>query len=175
VRCDTPQVNEEGNQVPKTPRSRSLTGVLFVGILTVLHPATHSGQELPAGTYVGSESCRECHEDEYRSYQRYAKKASSYDSIEQMRPQLTAAEFRGCFECHTTGYGQPGGFRSEEDTPHLRNTGCESCHGPGGLHVRTAEARHIRGKLTTAVCARCHSEERVEAFRFRPLVYGGGH
>jgi hypothetical protein len=116
-----------------------------------------------------------CHESEYESYQIRSKKAQSYDSIKKMQPRLTAAEFRQCFECHTTGHGKPGGFQSEQETPGLRNAGCEVCHGPGSRHVDTAEAEDIRGKITDATCEVCHNRERVEAFNYTPLVYGGGH
>jgi hypothetical protein len=88
---------------------------------------------------------------------------------------LSNQEFRRCLECHTTGYGQPGGFRSEEETPHLSDAGCEVCHGPGSRHVETASATDIRGSLTAADCESCHSAERVEAFDFKPLVFGGAH
>jgi len=125
--------------------------------------------------YVGSEACKRCHEAEYESYQSKSKKAHSYNSIKKMQPHLTEAEFRQCFECHTTGHGKPGGFNSEQETPKLRNAGCEVCHGPGSRHVDTAEAEDIRGKITAATCEVCHNQERVEAFNYTPLVYGGGH
>lgn len=126
-------------------------------------------------TYVGSEACLSCHEAEYESYQSRSKKAHSYDSIKKMQPHLTEAEFQQCFECHTTGYGKPGGFNSEHESPNLRNAGCEVCHGPGSRHVDTGEAEDIQGKITAATCEICHNQERVEAFNYTPLVYGGGH
>ena len=126
-------------------------------------------------TYVGSQACRDCHEEEYQSYSAHAKKARSYASIARMRKGLTEAEFWGCFECHTTGHGRPGGFRSEEETPHLKDAGCEVCHGPGSLHVETLEARDINGQLTLDDCVGCHSAERVQAFGFTPLTHGGAH
>ena len=39
--------------------------------------------------YVGSESCQECHEDQYESYNAYSKKAHSYKSVKVMRKGLT--------------------------------------------------------------------------------------
>jgi len=80
-----------------------------------------------------------------------------------------------CFECHTTGYKEPGGFRSEHETPHLKNAGCEVCHGPGSLHVETGEPKDIKGSLTAEDCDVCHSSERVEAFDYKPLIHGGAH
>ncbi len=67
--------------------------------------------------YVGSRVCKKCHEKEYSNYEKFAKKASSFESIKQMKSKLTPSEYRKCFECHTTGYGKPGGFVSEKSTP----------------------------------------------------------
>jgi hypothetical protein len=132
--------------------------------------------QTPAETrFVGSLACRDCHPEEYESFLKFARKASSYAAVEKMRPKLTTAEYRGCLACHTTGYGKPGGFRSDEETPELKNAGCEVCHGPGSRHVVTAEAADIRGKLSREDCEGCHSQERVEAFEFKPLIFGGGH
>ncbi len=129
----------------------------------------------PQTRYVGIEACKDCHEAEYIRHQEFAKKAHSFDSIKKMQRRLTAAEFNKCLECHTTGYGKPGGFRSERETPNLRNAGCEACHGPGSLHVRTGSARDIKGKLTEADCRICHNADRIQAFKYTPLIFGGGH
>lgn len=126
-------------------------------------------------TYVGSVSCMDCHETEYDNFKAHAKKARSYESIKKMQKRLTEEEFRGCFECHTTGYGKPGGFLSEKETPHLKNAGCEACHGPGSLHVESEEPDDIKGSLTTRDCDICHSPERVQTFKFKPLIHGGAH
>jgi nitrate/TMAO reductase-like tetraheme cytochrome c subunit len=126
-------------------------------------------------TYVGSETCEGCHEKEYKNFMTYAKKSHSYNSIKAMRKGLTDAEFRTCFECHTTAYGQPGGFRSEVETPHLKDAGCEVCHGPGSAHVESGNPKDIKRSMTEKDCVKCHSPERVDAFSFTPLVHGGAH
>jgi hypothetical protein len=146
-------------------------GIGGAGVFATTVPArSESGR-----SYVGSAACRGCHETEYENFHSFAKKAHSFESIRQMRSRLTPAEFRGCLECHTTGYGRPGGFRSEAETPDLRNAGCEVCHGPGSRHVATADADDIKGKLTLEDCEACHNQERIEAFNFKPMIYGGGH
>ena len=126
-------------------------------------------------TYIGSKACGECHEEEYDKFTKFAKKSHSFQSVKKMARGLTSKEIRRCFECHTTGFGKPGGFLSEEETPHLKDAGCEVCHGPGSLHAETEEAGDIRGSLSSQDCETCHSSERITAFNYKPLVYGGAH
>ncbi|MCD6305069.1 MAG: cytochrome c family protein [Deltaproteobacteria bacterium] len=125
--------------------------------------------------YVGSEACRDCHEDEFNNFETYAKKASSFKSVQAMKKGLTESEIRECLKCHSTGYGEPGGFVSEKETPHLKDAGCEVCHGPGSIHCETEDAEDIKGHLSVADCEKCHSSDRVDAFKFKPLIYGGAH
>ncbi len=85
----------------------------------MLHPGYIQAETKKSRTiYVGSDVCQKCHEKEYDSFMKYAKKSKSYESIERVKKGLTAEEIRGCYACHTTGYGKPGGFVSvEKDTP----------------------------------------------------------
>jgi hypothetical protein len=126
-------------------------------------------------TYVGSNVCKDCHEKEYKNFMNYSKKSHSFKSIMIRRKGLTEAEFQKCLECHTTGYGKPGGFQSEATTPHLKDAGCEVCHGPGSLHVKTGSRKDINGNVKTKDCENCHREERVAAFNYKPVLYGGAH
>ncbi|MCK4378703.1 MAG: cytochrome C [Deltaproteobacteria bacterium] len=125
--------------------------------------------------YIGSEACNDCHEEEYASFNKYAKKRHSYDYITRMRKGLTETEFETCLVCHTTGYGKPGGFVSVSQTPHLKNLGCECCHGPGSIHADSEDPDDIKGKLSLADCKFCHNAERVATFDFKPMIYGGAH
>lgn len=125
--------------------------------------------------YVGSAACKDCHENEFKNFAAYTKKASSFKSIQRMKKGLTEVEIKGCLRCHTTGYGEPGGFISQKETPHLKDAGCEVCHGPGSVHCETEDSEDIKGRLSIGDCEKCHSAERVDAFKFRPLIYGGAH
>jgi hypothetical protein len=69
-----------------------------------------------------------------------------------------------CQQCHTTGYGLPGGFESAGGSAALRSVGCESCHGPSQAHVRNP-------KLHTPFAARdqcqsCHDHENSPQFNY---------
>lgn len=147
--------------------------VLLAGILRpVFLPAA---QESRPPLYVGSAACEPCHEEEYTSFIQYAKKSNSYRSIERLEKGLSPEDLRKCYSCHTTGYGRPGGFISVEETPELKNAGCEVCHGPGEIHVQSGGAGFIKRQLTRDDCEVCHTSDRVRAFRYKPLIHGGGH
>lgn len=149
------------------------SAVLLLTIFFILPHSAHPASRGPL--YVGSEACKGCHEKEYTHFVTYAKKSRSYTSIERVKKGLTAEELKGCYYCHSTGYGRPGGFVSVEKTPELRNAGCEVCHGPGEFHVKTRSRKDIKGRLTLKDCEVCHTPERVRAFRYKPLIYGGAH
>ncbi|MEA1898588.1 MAG: cytochrome c family protein [Bacteroidota bacterium] len=151
---------------------------VFTAILTIIifNPEkVRAGNNTETPNYLGSEACKACHQKEYRSFTQYAKKSSSFESIQRVKKGLTEKEIKKCYFCHTTGYGKPSGFISIEKTPHLKNAGCEVCHGPGELHVRTQRAQDIKMNLTMKDCEECHISERVKAFRYKPLIHGGAH
>lgn len=153
---------------------RGLAGAVL-GMMLLFHAVLSSAAGNEAQTYVGAEACKGCHEKEYTNFMTYAKKSSSFQSIERLKKELTPEEIQGCYYCHTTGFGRPGGFVSQEETPHLKDAGCEVCHGPGGIHVETSDPADIQGHLTAKDCEDCHTSERVKAFRYKPLVRGGAH
>jgi len=153
--------------------SFGLAAVLVCGL--AFQPAAGRAQEPVLKTYVGSQACADCHEHEFKTFSQHARKSKSFHSVEMMKKGLTAEELRGCYKCHTTGYGEPGGFVSVEKTPHLQNAGCEVCHGPGSLHVESEDPDDIISEVSMENCIVCHNSERVAAFNFKPLLYGGAH
>ena len=122
---------------------RQIELFLVVTTLCLCLPASNScpaGQDNPP-RYVGSKACKPCHEKEYSSFIRYAKKNTTYNSIERLKRGLNKENLKKCYGWHTTGYGKPGGFISIEKTSELKNAGREVCHGPGGIHVKTKDPR----------------------------------
>ena len=156
---------------------RAVAVVGFIFLLFALFGTPGRGQAAGEASkkFVGSEACKDCHETEYKNFTSYARKAHSYKSVKTLVKGLTDQEIKKCYECHTTGYGKEGGFRSEAETPQLKDAGCEVCHGPGSLHCETSDVKDIKGKLSAKDCEICHSSERIQSFRYRPLVYGGAH
>jgi hypothetical protein len=160
---------------------RPFTFVLIFGALVVLVSpwrvlSSQSATPLSESRhFVGTQTCADCHEEQYETFKQYARKAHSFESIQKMQKGLTQQELKECYACHTTGYGQPGGFVSLEKTPHLKNAGCEVCHGPGSAHVESEDPDDIVTQLDMASCLVCHNSERVANFKFKPLLYGGAH
>lgn len=66
----------------------------------------------------------------------------------------------GCFECHSTGPLSVSARR--ELQPAERGVRCESCHGPGSLHVETTgraalqNPRRLSAAELNKFCGRCH-------------------
>jgi len=141
---------------------------LFFGTLTNLHAAEQA-------TYVGTDACKDCHQDQYDKFKKYSKKAKSSHSVSIMAKKLTTEELKECYSCHATGYGKPGGFISPEKTPHLADAGCEVCHGPGSNHVMTQDPKSITRKMSINDCTVCHNSDRVKAFGFKPIKFAGAH
>lgn len=149
--------------------------VFFLAAFFVAVGMTSMGRT-NSGQYVGSEACAECHDLEYENYTKFSKKAHSGDSVKIMAGDLTREELEECFECHTTGFGKPGGFVGFDETPAMADAGCETCHGPGYDHIEEGgDPELIKAKLKIADCEGCHNPERVDAFDFKPLLFGGAH
>jgi len=158
-------------------------GLAWLGLSSPVDPARAADNPPPKpaaaakspARYVGSKKCAACHEENYARYAKYSKKSHSYRSILRMQRGLTAAQKRGCYRCHTTGYGRAGGFVSPAKTPLLKNVGCESCHGPGSRHVKSEDKKDITRQVPTKRCNSCHVSARIKAFHHVPLTYGGAH
>lgn len=86
-----------------------------------------------------------------------------------------------CLGCHTVAYLQPGGTRSMETlTGYFLNVGCEACHGPSALHVRSANKKiGTSRKVSEAVCFGCHTpDQNIGPFDYvaaLKAVLGPGH
>ncbi len=84
---------------------------------------------------MGENTCAKCHEKVANSFKTHQHN-DAFANIQNDRRycQLKKEGREGaCLKCHVTGYGEPGGFVSAEETPELAKVGCESCHGPGSI------------------------------------------
>ncbi len=144
-----------------------------LGVLVCVFSLAYAGEKKK--TYVGSKVCAECHQQEYENWNRYSEMSHAFESVMRMKHDLTPEELKGCYKCHTTGYGEPTGFKDPVTTPDLKEVGCEACHGPGSVHVQTNDPADIKTNITTKDCKRCHNTAREKAFGFKPLIHAGAH
>lgn len=121
--------------------------------------------------YIGNLKCRLCHRDFF-----IGRKQDVHDYA--FRNLLTEryAENPRCLNCHTTGYGIPGGFVSMEETSNLANVQCEGCHGPGSRHMqRNAAGGFPAGtdnpEVLKKVCLSCHTNRWNKSFRDIDAAY----
>jgi nitrate/TMAO reductase-like tetraheme cytochrome c subunit len=102
--------------------------------------------------YTGSESCESCHEYEYDKWSQKAH-AHAYATLERVGSQLDPE----CVSCHVVGMEYESGFVSEQKTGHLKNVGCENCHGPGSEHIKTEGITATTEPKSG--CIDCHTPE----------------
>jgi len=100
------------------------------------------------GDYVGSRACAACHEVQYNSW------LLSPHSVSIRRLPGDTHEDPACLACHATATGVEGGFVDLTTTGHLRDVGCESCHGPSGGH--TASGLSPDRVDPRSRCTACH-------------------
>ncbi len=127
-------------------------------------------------TYVGVEACVDCHAEAV-AFWNTTRHARAWETLEQVGKPFDY----DCIACHTTGWADPGGATMAANQA-LRDVQCETCHGPGSLHVDADEAdlkRTIRLAPAVELCAtRCHTPEHSDTFDrtayLRDLI-GPGH
>jgi hypothetical protein len=102
--------------------------------------------------YVGSKSCKVCHEEQYGKW-RTLKHAQAWKSLVEVGSDFDPE----CVGCHVVGLKYEGGFVSAKQTPELENVGCEDCHGPNSKHIESL------GKTKTEEpkyqCTDCHTPD----------------
>jgi peroxiredoxin len=129
---------------------------------------------LPANAaFVGSAACQGCHAAEHATWaaQPHAR------ALETLAPKGKAAD-ADCQRCHTTGFGKPGGFPAGGAAAQhagLAGVGCESCHGPGGEHVKPetpkrgtilALADKCDSCVILQICGSCHDQASDPGFEY---------
>lgn len=110
-----------------------------------------NGEDQPV--YVGWDKCKRCHASLVEAYSGF-KRSRNFRILEMRERQHD----QQCLPCHTTGYGEPGGFVSVDKTPHLTNVQCEVCHGPGSLHIKATTRAQKKETLQIPrnLCTQCH-------------------
>jgi mono/diheme cytochrome c family protein/Zn finger protein HypA/HybF involved in hydrogenase expression len=125
-------------------------------------------------SFVGSESCIECHESMNKKHIDAWRKSpmaqKAYALIQNEKDQTK------CTSCHATGYNP------ETKAYKEKNVACEACHGPGERYVEmmmgaeAVEGGKIAKENALKSCPRCHKphiskEEHIELARKGQLPY----
>ena len=140
--------------------------------------------------FTGAASCKKCHFKHYLSWKKttMAKSMKSLTAGKMVEvkkkfgldPNKDYTRDVACLECHTTGYGKPGGFPkvvpgkewTDEEKKRAKKLGgvqCESCHGPGSLAnpFKKENEAYKKSELSklgiwepdAANCKTCHTKE----------------
>jgi len=117
---------------------------------------TASNQKGLRSTFVGSDSCKECHPHAFKIWNKSAH-ADATSTLENLKHPSGRQYDPECMKCHTTGFEHPGGFNDpianlanwppaekqkgsavalKKHNDALRHVGCENCHGPASEHVK---------------------------------------
>ena len=118
--------------------------------------ADGSGDSDCGKRFVGVEICAGCHPGRHkawlatehsRAYQTLVRKNKQYDD--------------DCIVCHSLAYQCALGEPDMKNIGAFANVQCESCHGPGELHVKTRGKETMTvAKSATSTCLRCHTPEK---------------
>lgn len=133
-------------------------------------PKPEAGQ----ASYVGQATCLQCH-SEAEDFVAHDMHQHAWATLE----KAGKAKDLDCVACHATGFGQAGGSNLAH-LDGLTNVTCESCHGPGSLHVSApSKVKPATIKPDQAVCTTCHTTEHAPRFEFleyrkRLIVPGHG-
>ncbi len=106
--------------------------------------------------YLTADACQPCHPSTYDGWNTTGH-AGAWDALI-ADPNYTAA----CDGCHTTGFGQTGGFVDIGSTPEMVDVQCEECHGPGTDHLAAPPSQKsatIVVDLSSELCGQCHQGE----------------
>lgn len=146
-------------------------------------------------SYVGVKTCQACHADAVAFWrtQTVTTAGKDHDGREIARTSGHARAWltleaehktkdRSCIGCHSVGFNAPGGYCKTQDVEGFEGVQCESCHGPGSLHVANPiDKTTIQRVVPETTCRGCHQVPHIpttESFVYLDklrFVLGPGH
>ena len=130
-------------------------------------------------SYVGKEACADCHGDAVKFWQGTVH-ATAWQTLVERGQQFDY----DCIGCHVTGFDKPGGSNlgTLGTNAALRDVQCETCHGPGSIHVAKGGLEKpfaVARMPATDLCAtQCHTHEHSDTFQREAYlrdITGPGH
>jgi hypothetical protein len=173
----TNQLIPMSRALPRDPALASAMRALdkAVGAANLRHAEAPPPAPPGRAAYVGDQACNKCHK----------KAAAVWKTTVHAHAWKTLVEGGKtgddeCVSCHVTGYGEVGGS-SLGFTRKLEAVQCETCHGPGSLHVaqeglEDPPAVHLDTPEST--CQRCHNPKHSDTFQYQAYlrdIVGPGH
>jgi hypothetical protein len=156
-----------------------LTLLVVLGVAVLLSTSTIAGDH----AYVGAKKCKTCHLKEWKSWSTTTM-AQTFEVLKPgerseekvaagLDPDKDYTTDPSCLKCHTTGFGEDGGFVDIATTPDLAGVGCEMCHGAGKDYIATGAMTlknkeykladllplGLVAKVSEAQCVGCHNSE----------------
>jgi hypothetical protein len=128
--------------------------------------------------YVGVAACGKCHKAAVAQWKTTVH-ARAWKTLVDADKQYNY----DCTGCHVTGFMKPGGSHlASVEAKGLVNVQCETCHGPGSVHVAEAgleEPRSLVRAPAPSLCAdTCHTKDHSDTFQLEPYLrdlLGPGH
>jgi hypothetical protein len=127
------------------------------------------GSESDCGKrYVGVDTCADCHAGRHKTWLATGH-ARAYEALVKKNRQFDEA----CVVCHALAYECDKESLDLKSVEAFSNVQCESCHGPGDLHVQSrGEQPMIVERETQRSCLRCHTPERSSVSDFGTRIRG---
>ncbi len=115
-------------------------------------------KEAPERPYQTAAGCMQCHQDRFAAW--------TFDPHAKAWDALLVREAEGnpeCLPCHSTGYGEPGGFGEATfaNTSRYKAVQCEACHGAMGAHPEDGKAHPPPSE---GQCISCHDAANSPSF-----------
>ncbi len=163
---------------PTTPPSELPAPVGATSAPQTPAPSAESLAPATAQSYVGTNQCVVCHRPQANAWAE-TNHAQAFTHL----PEKYRDDSK-CLKCHVTGFGEPQGYVAGSSTD-LLMVGCESCHGPGALHVEAVQRfissdtedpnleKELRNTISktppNSVCVACHT---TQAHQSHPAYEG---
>jgi len=130
--------------------------------------SSSKGQAADSSDYVGSDTCKTCHED--MPAKGFFKHFEDSPHFQTTLDTKKGPEWHGCEACHGPGkaHVEGGGdktkiFRFEQATPKEVNERCLTCHAGGTQHMNAINSEHAKSGVS---CISCHSPHHAETREF---------